>query len=192
LQQIHHVFIFANQTFKLGMRKTPIELFQQILQYLFDRSTRQPTLTAQGEQVLGYVKAILAASSRLDEDPPRLHLRQSDIQTRYAENADRTVPANPPVHPGAGKERAQVGLIEARDSYPMEIGSMRLPLQTAMGIYVAPGQHRHTQQQQIVGRRPYLAARGVRRALKISAKPQFTPAVQSWWKSSPVAASLKR
>lgn len=34
---------------------------------LFDRSTRQPTLTAQGEQVLGYVKAILAASSRLDE-----------------------------------------------------------------------------------------------------------------------------
>jgi hypothetical protein len=31
-----------------------------------------------------------------------------------------------------------VGLIEARDSYPTEIGSTRLPLQTAMAIYVAP------------------------------------------------------
>ena len=34
---------------------------------LFDRATRQPTLTPQGEQVLSYVKAILAASERLDE-----------------------------------------------------------------------------------------------------------------------------
>ncbi len=30
-------------------------------------ATRQPTLTPQGEQVLSYVKAILAASERLDE-----------------------------------------------------------------------------------------------------------------------------
>jgi DNA-binding transcriptional LysR family regulator len=29
---------------------------------LFDRTSRQPTLTPQGEQVLSYVKAILAAS----------------------------------------------------------------------------------------------------------------------------------
>ncbi|VTN11445.1 HTH-type transcriptional activator AllS [Raoultella terrigena] len=34
---------------------------------LFDRSARQPVLTPQGEQVLSYVKAILAASDRLDE-----------------------------------------------------------------------------------------------------------------------------
>ena len=34
---------------------------------LFDRTTRHPTLTPQGEQVLSYVKAILAASDRLDE-----------------------------------------------------------------------------------------------------------------------------
>ena len=34
---------------------------------LFDRTSRQPTLTPQGEQVLSYVKAILAASDRLDE-----------------------------------------------------------------------------------------------------------------------------
>jgi DNA-binding transcriptional LysR family regulator len=37
------------------------------------------------------------------------------------------------------KERAQVGLIEARDSYPTEIGSIRLPMQTEMAIFVAPG-----------------------------------------------------
>ncbi len=37
------------------------------------------------------------------------------------------------------KSALRWGLIEAVDSYPMEIGSMRLPLQTAMGIYVAPG-----------------------------------------------------
>ena len=36
------------------------------------------------------------------------------------------------------KSRAQVGLIEARERYPTDIGSTRLPLQTAMGIYVAP------------------------------------------------------
>lgn len=34
---------------------------------LFDRSARHPVLTAQGEQVLGYVQSILAASARLDE-----------------------------------------------------------------------------------------------------------------------------
>ncbi len=32
-----------------------------------------------------------------------------------------------------------MGLIEARERYPTDIGSTRLPLQTAMGIYVAPG-----------------------------------------------------
>lgn len=31
-----------------------------------------------------------------------------------------------------------MGLIEARERYPTDIGSTRLPLQTAMGIYVAP------------------------------------------------------
>ena len=34
---------------------------------LFDRSARQPVLTAEGQRVLSYVQAILAASERLDE-----------------------------------------------------------------------------------------------------------------------------
>ncbi|KLF56074.1 LysR family transcriptional regulator [Klebsiella aerogenes] len=128
---------------------------------LFDRSTRQPTLTVQGEQVLGYVKAILAASSRLDElasslsgnTEPRLTFVLSDtlhpdVLEDLLEQFDRRFPhtefecligEDEDVVDLLQKERAQVGLIEARDSYPMEIGSMRLPLQTAMGIYVAPG-----------------------------------------------------
>ncbi len=44
------------------------------------------------------------------------------------------------------KERAQIGLTEARDSYPTDIGVTRLPMQTRMAIYVATthplaGQH---------------------------------------------------
>lgn len=126
---------------------------------LFDRATRQPTLTPQGEQVLSYVKAILAASERLDElavslsgeTEPRLTFVLSDtlhpdvledllvqfdrrfphteFECLIGEDEDVIDPA---------KSRARVGLIEARERYPTDIGSTRLPLQTAMGIYVAP------------------------------------------------------
>ena len=49
-------------------------------------------------------------------------------------------------HRSAAKERAQVGLTEARDAYPTDIGVTRLPMQTRMAIYVATthplaGQH---------------------------------------------------
>ena len=107
------------------------------------------------------MKAILAASSRLDElasslsgnTEPRLTFVLSDtlhpdVLEDLLEQFDRRFPhtefecligEDEDVVDLLQKERAQVGLIEARDSYPMEIGSMRLPLQTAMGIYVAPG-----------------------------------------------------
>ena len=122
---------------------------------LFDRATRQPTLTPQGEQVLSYVKAILAASERLDElavslsgeTEPRLTFVLSD--TLHPEvQFDRRFPhtefecligEDEDVIDLLQKSRAQVGLIEARERYPTDIGSTRLPLQTAMGIYVAPG-----------------------------------------------------
>nr|VUD26998.1 regulatory protein [Salmonella sp. NCTC 7297] len=35
------------------------------------------------------------------------------------------------------KGRAQIGLIEARDAYPTDIGATRLPVQSWMGVYVA-------------------------------------------------------
>lgn len=127
---------------------------------LFDRATRQPTLTPQGEQVLSYVKAILAASERLDElavslageTEPRLTFVLSDtlppdVLEDLLVQFDRRFPhtefecligEDEDVIDLLQKARAQVGLIEARDRYPTDIGSTRLPLQTAMGIYVAP------------------------------------------------------
>ncbi|HHS9965393.1 TPA: LysR family transcriptional regulator [Raoultella ornithinolytica] len=127
---------------------------------LFDRATRHPTLTPQGEQVLSYVKAILAASNRLDElaislsDETEARLTfvlsdtlHPDVLEDLLQQFDRRFPhtefecligEDEDVIDLLQKERAQVGLIEARDSYPTEIGSTRLPLQTAMAIYVAP------------------------------------------------------
>ena len=127
---------------------------------LFDRATRHPTLTPQGEQVLSYVKAILAASDRLDElaislsDETEARLTfvlsdtlHPDVLEDLLQQFDRRFPhtefecligEDEDVLDLLQKERAQVGLIEARDSYPTEIGSTRLPLQTAMAIYVAP------------------------------------------------------
>lgn len=127
---------------------------------LFDRATRHPTLTPQGEQVLSYVKAILAASNRLDElaislsDETEARLTfvlsdtlNPDVLEDLLQQFDRRFPhtefecligEDEDVIDLLQKERAQVGLIEARDSYPTEIGSTRLPLQTAMAIYVAP------------------------------------------------------
>ncbi|WPO18094.1 LysR family transcriptional regulator [Raoultella ornithinolytica] len=127
---------------------------------LFDRATRHPTLTPQGEQVLSYVKAILAASNRLDElaislsDETEARLTfvlsdtlHPDVLEDLLQQFDRRFPhtefecligEDEDAIDLLQKERAQVGLIEARDSYPTEIGSTRLPLQTAMAIYVAP------------------------------------------------------
>ena len=127
---------------------------------LFDSATRHPTLTPQGEQVLSYVKAILAASNRLDElaislsDETEARLTfvlsdtlHPDVLEDLLQQFDRRFPhtefecligEDEDVIDLLQKERAQVGLIEARDSYPTEIGSTRLPLQTAMAIYVAP------------------------------------------------------
>ena len=127
---------------------------------LFDRATRHPTLTPQGEQVLSYVKAILAASNRLDElaislsDETEARLTfvlsdtlHPDVLEDLLQQFDRRFPhtefecligEDEDVIDLLQKERAQVGLIEARDSYPTEIGSTRLPLQTARANYVAP------------------------------------------------------
>ena len=126
---------------------------------LFDRSARQPVLTEQGHQVLSYVQAILTASDRLDElavvlsseTEPRLTFVLSDtLDPEVLEDLwtqfDRSFPhtefecligENEDVIDLIEKGRAQIGLIEARERYPGDIGSSRLPLQSHMGIYVA-------------------------------------------------------
>ena len=126
---------------------------------LFDRSSRQPVLTEEGKKVLGYVQAILSASDRLDEvalsltgetearltfvlsdtlHPDVLEelMVQFDRQFSYTE-FECLIGEDVDVIDLLQKERAQVGLIEARDHYPTDIGATRLPMQTWMGLYVA-------------------------------------------------------
>lgn len=127
---------------------------------LFDRSTRQPLLTAEGQRVLSYVQAILSASERLDElavslsgeTEARLTFVLSDtlhpdVLEDLLAQFDRRFPhtefeclvgEDDDVVDLLQKGRAQVGLIEARDSYPTDIGHTRLPMQTCMAIYVSP------------------------------------------------------
>lgn len=126
---------------------------------LFDRSSRQPVLTEEGKKVLGYVQAILSASERLDEvalslageTEARLTFVLSDtlhpdVLEELMVQFDRQYPhtefecligEDVDVIDLLQKERAQVGLIEARDHYPTDIGATRLPMQTWMGLYVA-------------------------------------------------------
>ncbi|WP_371973179.1 LysR family transcriptional regulator [Lelliottia nimipressuralis] len=126
---------------------------------LFDRSARQPVLTEQGEQVLGYVQSILAASARLDELAVSLTAQTEarltfvlsdtlnpdvleDLMIQFDKRFPHTefeclIGEEEDVIDLLQKERAQVGLTEARDIYPTGIGVIRLPMQTQMAIYVA-------------------------------------------------------
>lgn len=126
---------------------------------LFDRSARQPVLTSQGKQVLGYVQSILAASARLDELAVSLTAQTEarlafvlsdtlhpdvleDLMIQFDKRFPHTefeclIGEDEDVVDLVQKERAQIGLIEARESYPTDIGVVRLPLQTHMAIYVA-------------------------------------------------------
>ncbi|HCB2208343.1 TPA: LysR family transcriptional regulator [Citrobacter farmeri] len=126
---------------------------------LFDRSSRQPVLTEEGKKVLSYIQAILSASERLDEvalslsgeTEARLTFVLSDtlhpdVLEELMVQFDRQFPhtefecligEDVDVIDLLQKERAQVGLIEARDHYPTDIGATRLPMQTWMGLYVA-------------------------------------------------------
>jgi len=126
---------------------------------LFDRSSRQPVLTEEGKKVLVYVQAILSAVELLDEvalslageTEARLTFVLSDtlhpdVLEELMVQFDRQFPhtefecligEDVDVIDLLQKERAQVGLIEARDHYPTDIGATRLPMQTWMGLYVA-------------------------------------------------------
>ena len=126
---------------------------------LFDRSSRQPTLTEEGKRVLGYVQAILTASERLDEaaislsgeTEARLTFVLSDtlhpdvleeLMVQFDHKFPHTefeclIGEDEDVIDLLQKGRAQVGLIEAREDYPTDMGVTRLPMQTWMGLYVA-------------------------------------------------------
>ncbi|MCP1106780.1 LysR family transcriptional regulator [Serratia nevei] len=129
---------------------------------LFDRSARQPVLTAAGRKVLGHVQAILAASERLDalsiqlagEVEPRLSMVFSD--TYQPKHHDRLMQLFEQRYPEIELEwmiaeegdvidllqsgRAHLGMVEVQKSYPPDIAFSRLPEQTEMGLFVA---HQH-------------------------------------------------
>lgn len=100
---------------------------------LFDRATRQPTLSGETEPRLTFV-----LSDTLHPDVLEDLLVQFDRRFPHTE-FECLIGEDEDVIDLLQKSRAQVGLIEARERYPTDIGSTRLPLQTAMGIYVAPG-----------------------------------------------------
>ncbi len=126
---------------------------------LFDRSSRHPVLTVQGEQVLGYVQSILAASARLDELAVSLSAQTEarltfvlsdtlnpdvleDLMNQFDQRFPHTefeclIGEEEDVIDLLQKERAQIGLTEARESYPTGIGATRLSMQTRMAIYVS-------------------------------------------------------
>ncbi|MFZ4835698.1 LysR family transcriptional regulator [Rouxiella sp. Mn2063] len=126
---------------------------------LFDRSGRQPKLTAQGLRVLTHVQEILAASERLDELAVRL---STQIETRLTFVLSDTYQ---PTHHEAllrrfeqrypdiefecliaedqdvidllQSGRAHLGVITVQPNYPPDIAVARLPEQTEMSIFVA-------------------------------------------------------
>lgn len=111
--------------------------------------------------MLGYVQSILAASARLDElavsltaqtearftfvlsdtlNPAVLEEMMSQFDQRFPHTEfECLIGEEEDVIDLLQKERAQIGLTEARDSYPTDIGATRLPMQTRMAIYVSAG-----------------------------------------------------
>lgn len=126
---------------------------------LFDRSSRQPVLTAHGKRVLNHVQAILAASERLDELAIRLSTQietqltfvlsdtyqpthHEDLLKRFEQRYpdiefECLIAEDQDVIDLLQAGRAHIGLLEVQDSYPPDIGVARLPEQTDMDIFVS-------------------------------------------------------
>lgn len=126
---------------------------------LFDRQSRQPTLTVAGHKVLGHVQEILAASERLDalsirladKIEPRLTIVFSDTyQPSYHESLmaqfeQRYQDIELECMVGEGEDvldllqsgRAHLGMLAVQPDYPSDIAAARLPERTEMGIFVS-------------------------------------------------------
>lgn len=125
---------------------------------LFDRSGRQPVLTAQGQRALAQVQQILAASQRLDElavrlsqgVEPRLSLAISDFwQADHHENLLTRFEARyPDIEfecmiaededvldlPQAG--RVHLGVVRAQPRLPPDLAVARLQVEAQMAIFL--------------------------------------------------------
>lgn len=125
---------------------------------LFDRHSRHPTITPHGLRVLPYVKAIFAASERLDElsirltdnIEPRLSFVLSDLwQTAHHESilqqfSDRypdielecIIAEDDDVIDSIQSGRSHVGVVRVQKNYPTDISIARLQVGTEMAIFI--------------------------------------------------------
>ncbi len=125
---------------------------------LFDRKSRQPVLTAQGERVLPYIQAIMSASERLDEVSvrlagniePRLSFVLSDVwQTTHHESILKRFSERFPdiefecliaedndVIDLIQSGRAHVGVLRVQARYPLDVTASRLQVGAQMAIYI--------------------------------------------------------
>lgn len=127
---------------------------------LFDRSARHPVLTA-GVNRCWAMSSRYSPPARADElavsltaqtearftfvlsdtlNPAVLEQMMSQFDQRFPHTEfECLIGEEEDVIDLLQKERAQIGLTEARDSYPTDIGATRLPMQTRMAIYVSAG-----------------------------------------------------
>ena len=125
---------------------------------LFDRKSRQPVLTAQGERVLPYIQAIMSASERLDEVSvrlagniePRLSFVLSDVwQTAHHESIlkrfserfpdiefECLIAEDSDVIDLIQSGRAHVGVLRVQARYPLDVTASRLQVGAQMAIYI--------------------------------------------------------
>jgi DNA-binding transcriptional LysR family regulator len=125
---------------------------------LFDRQSRQPVLTPQGQRILPFVQSIVAASERLDEVSvrlagniePRLSFVLSDVwQTTHHESIlnrfsqrfpdiefECLIAEDEDVIDLIQSGRAHVGVLRVQERYPMDVTVARLQVGAQMSIYI--------------------------------------------------------
>ncbi|MGV3346459.1 LysR family transcriptional regulator [Enterobacteriaceae bacterium LUAb1] len=125
---------------------------------LFERTGRQPVLTAQGKHALQQVREILAASERLDElavrmatgTEPCLSMAISDFwqanhhalilrkfATRYPDiEFDCMIAEDADIIDLLQPGRIHIGIIRAQSAYPGDIAAARLQVEEQMAIFI--------------------------------------------------------
>lgn len=156
---------FSAAARKLGKRQSTVSEAIANLEIdlgvtLFDRSTRQPTLTDAARALLPEVQRVLEASEAIDQvaarlaggEEARLTLVVSDTyqSSRYEETLaalDRRFPTlefecqiaeHDDVLDLIQQGRAQLGLMTARSTYPPDIGAAMIAERSEIGLYVGP------------------------------------------------------
>ena len=154
---------FSAAARKLGKRQSTISEAISNLEIdlgltLFDRSTRQPTLTEAGRAMLTQVRRVLDASEHMDRLAAqmaggleaRLTLVVSD--TYQSDRYEQTLAALEQRYPDLELEcliaehedvvdiiqqgRAQLGLVAAQSAYPPDIGAATIAERSEIGLFV--------------------------------------------------------